>query len=258
MDHLRRRKGVDARGTHRHEAAFDSVPFDFWQDDITPLIEQTEADIVVFTAAVEPDVSTLQLREKAENFFGACTALRVVYLSGDAIFDGAEGNYSESDPPSPATLYGENLGALENLVRDLCADACIIRPSYLYGFSSGAPDFRLAHVRRHLLSGKAVHYAEDMFKSPMEITLAGEAVTELALSNYTGTVHISGARTSVYTFYRDTMTTLGVPIKTLYANRLPADAPIPKDTSLDATLMTRLTGVPVLSVREAFASGLHR
>lgn len=59
-------------------------------------------------------------------------------------------------------------------------------------------------------------------------------------------------------YYRDAMTTLGVPIKTLYANRLPADAPIPKDTSLDATLMTRLTGVPVLSVREAFASGLHR
>lgn len=193
MDHLRRRKGVDARGTHRHEAAFDSVPFDFWRDDIAPPIEQTEAGIVVFTAAVEPDAPTAQLRERAEDFFGACAVWRVVYLSSDAIFDGAKGNYSESDPPSPTTPYGENLRALEHLVRNLCADACTIRPSYLYNFLSGAPDFRLAHVHRHLLSVKAVHYAEDMFKSPMEITLAREAVTELALSNHNGTVHISGA-----------------------------------------------------------------
>lgn len=252
-----RRRSVNARGTHRHEATFGSVPFDFWQDDITPLIE-TGADIVVFTAAVEPDVPTARLTERAERFFGACAARRVVYLSSDAVFGGAKGNYSESDIPSPTTLYGENLGALEHLVRDLCPDACIIRPSYLYGFSSGAPDFRLAHVREQLLQGRAVHYAEDMFKSPMEITQAGEAVAELALSNYTGTVHISGARTSVYTFYRDAMTKLGVPVETLHANRLPDGASIPKDTSLDATLMTRLTGVPVLGVREALASSLNR
>ena len=252
MDRFHRYEGVTAYGTHRRSAAVDSISFDFWRDDLAPLLEQTQADTVIFSAAVEPDVSTSELTERAACFFRACSARRVSYLSSDAIFDGTKGNYLESDTPSPTTLYGRNLEALESLVRELCKNVCIIRPSYLYGFSVGELDSRLAEVRQQLLSGKTAPYAKDMFKSPMEVGLAAEAVAELALADYTGTVHISGARTSIYDFYRDAMSVLGVPVTALYANTLPADVAIPKDTSLAATLMTQLTGVPVLSVRQAF------
>ena len=246
-----RRQNVTVYGTYCQQALAD-IPFDFWRDDVTPLLEQTGADTVIFTAAVETDAPTLELQERATHFFEACASRRVVYLSSDAIFDGAKGNYRESDLASPTTLYGKNLMELESLVQGSCKNTCVIRPSYLYGFSAGELDPRLLEVQQRLLAGKDVYYAQDLFKSPVEITLAAEAVTKLALSSTTGAVHISGTRTSVYDFYHDAMTVLGVPTEKLHANTLPADAAVPKDTSLDATLMTQLTGVPVLSVREAW------
>ncbi len=252
FERLRNSSGVTVHGTHRNEAAHSgSIPFDFWRDDVAPLLEQTGADTVTFTAAVEPDAAPLKLRAQATRFFNACAARRVVYLSSDALFDGTKGNYTESDAPSPVTQYGKNLRLLESLIHDLCTDACIIRPSYLYGFSPGELDPRLSGVRQRLLSGEAVHYAEDMFKSPVEVTLAAEAVARLALSSYEGTVHISGRRTSIYNFYRDALSFLEVPTAALYKNRLPADTTVARDTSLEATLMNRLTGVPVLSVQAA-------
>ena len=252
------RQNVTVYGTYCQQAVAD-VPFDFWHDDVAPLLEQTNADTVIFTADVEPDAPTLELQKRATHFFEACAARRVVYLSSDAIFDGTKGNYGESDEPLPVTFYGENLAVLEPLVSHLCKNACIIRPSYLYGVSVGELGPRLSGVRQRLLAGEAVYYAQDMFKSPMEVGLAAEAVVKLALTGVTGIVHISGARTSVYNFYQDAMRVLGVPTETLHANTLPADAAasqntVPGDTSLNATLMTRLTGVPVLSVGEALTA----
>lgn len=205
-----RQAGASAQGTYRHQVAPDALPFDFWHDDVTPLLEQTGADTLIFTAAVETDVSTSRLTERAERFFRACAALRVVYLSSDALFDGLRGRYPEAAPPSPITLYGKNLAVVERIVRKRCPNACIVRPSYLYGFSLGELDGRLSSARQRLLSGETVRYAEDMFKSPMEVSRAADAVVALALSTYVGTVHISGERTSVYKFYQDAMTALGV------------------------------------------------
>lgn len=182
----------------------------------------------------------------------------MVYLSSDAIFDGTRGNYRESDVPSPITPYGKNLELLERTTRAICRGACIIRPSYLYGCSLETLDHRLFRTRQRLLSGETVYYAADMFKSPMGVSLAAEAITKIILRRHAGTVHISGTRTSLHTFYLDAMRALGVPTATLHADRLPADTLIPRDTSLAAALMHRLTGVPVLSVRETFTVAKRR
>lgn len=252
-----RQAGANVHGTYRTEVTPDASPFDFWQDDVTPLLTKTGADTVVFTAAVETDAPTELLAGRAERFFAACIGRRVIHLSSDAVFSGFRGNYTEHDPPSPTTPYGKNLVAVENIVRERCPDACVVRPSYLYGFSVGKLDGRLEHARRKLLSGETVRYADDMVRSPMEVGLAAKAVLELARSRYVGTVHISGERSSVYGFYRDALSVLGVPTATLHADRLPAGTEVPRDTSLAAALMTRLTGVPVLGVRAALSARPH-
>ena len=103
----------------------------------------------------------------------------------------------------------------KKVVRERCPDACTVRPSYLYGFSVGKLDGRLEYTRRRLLSSETVRYADDMFRSPMEVGLAAAAVLELARSRYVGTVYIRGVRSSVYGFYRDALTVLGVPTAAL-------------------------------------------
>ena len=154
-----RRAGLEAHGTYRQEAVPDASPFNFWQDDVTPLLTKTGADTVIFTAAVETDAPTELLIGRAAQFCRACADRRVIYGSSDAVFDGLKGNYTENDPPAPTTLYGKNLVAVEKIVREHCPDACVVRPSYLYSFSVGKLDGRLEHARRRL-SGEPVRYAE--------------------------------------------------------------------------------------------------
>lgn len=197
-DALRSQNGLNVQGTHRHCDAFSgSLAYNFWHDELTPFLEATGADTVILIAAVEPGAQIRQLQERAERFFRAWGARYVGYLSSDAIFDGTRGDYRESDVPSPTTPYGKNLELLERAARTICKGACIIRPSYLYGCSLETLDHRLSGTRQRLLSGETVYYAADMFKSPMGVGLAAEAITQLILRRHAGTVHISGTRTSL-------------------------------------------------------------
>src|SRR5581483_10560775 len=109
----------------------------------------------------------------------------------------------ENDIPTPSTLYGRNLFYLEEMVQNLCTDYCIIRPSYLYGYSLSQLDHRLSHVRARLLAGEQLTYFTDMIKSPMEVNQVAEAITLLAYSEYIGIVHVAGGAMSVYDFYRE-------------------------------------------------------
>jgi dTDP-4-dehydrorhamnose reductase len=79
---------------------------------------------------------------------------RVIYISSDAVFDGSKGMYCEDDLPSPRTPYGINKLLCENLVRQSIPDHCIVRTSYIYGYSLGTLDPRLADAQRLCERGK--------------------------------------------------------------------------------------------------------
>lgn len=240
-------------GVARHPRQ-DGARFDFHTDDVGELLRAFPADIVVFAASVErPDVvaRTDRYLSAIERFLASLDGIRLVYTSSDAVFDGGRGRYSETDPPAPVTEYGSNLLLFEELVRAACPDHCIVRPSYLYGFGADGLDRRLAHARRTLLAGGQAEYSIDLFKSPMEIGEVVEAVCSLAVGGATGTVHVSGPRSSIFDFYLDAMTALGVPADRIQATRLSAGTTVPRDTSLACAHMTALTGIVPRSVRDS-------
>ncbi|QBD77035.1 NAD-dependent epimerase/dehydratase family protein [Ktedonosporobacter rubrisoli] len=245
--------------THRSAAHFaHSVRYDFWTDEIYPLLEQHHIDTVVIAAAMayeaaNPAYDFATLRLQATRLIQACRSCRVIYISSDGIFDGKQGKYTETDMPAPTTPYGRNLQCFEEIVQKLCADFCIIRPSYLYGYSLGNLDHRLNNLRKHLLAGDTLSYFTNMLKSPLAVMQAAPAISQLTCSPYVGIVHVAGPALSVYDFYRQAMEALHVPCQGLLPTRMLADAPYPADTSLDTSLMHKLLDIKVLSVPEALA-----
>jgi len=127
------------------------------------------------TAASDPDQAHLvnvlatEVLAEAASDIGA----RMIYISTDALFSGNRGNYRETDPVEPFSLYGETKYQGEERVRSTLADHLIIRTNF-FGWSdtgtksileffvnalrqqnqiSGYPDFVVTSIYvQHLLS----------------------------------------------------------------------------------------------------------
>ncbi len=247
--------------THRTQPQFArSQRYDFWTDAIEALLESNQITLVVMVANLAYPTSDAAIDERAfahqaQQFVRACQHCRVVLLSSDGIFDGRTGHYTEGDRPSPITAYGRNLLSLEQAVQALCSDYCIVRPSYLYGYSLGQLDRRLSQARDRLLAGEALQYFSDMIKSPMDVNQVAAAVTMLACSAYVGIVHVAGPAMSVYDFYHEGMVSLGIPCERLSAVPMPPGLLQPRDTSLDTSLMHSLLSMDPLPISTALRPG---
>ncbi|GER90453.1 NAD(P)-dependent oxidoreductase [Dictyobacter vulcani] len=239
--------------THRSRALFKgSWRYDFWTDILSDFIQQERVDTVVIAASMAGSaVEFTVFQQCVQQLMLAIKHCRVIYISSDGIFSGRKGNYTEEDIPDPITSYGRNLHYFEQIVQQRCANYCIIRPSYLYGYSQGKLDSRLSGARESLLAGKHLTYFSDMLKSPMEVNQVARAIVVLTLSNYIGIVHVAGPAVSIYDFYREAMKQLGISCQHLHAELMPADFPHPRDTSLNTSLLQTLTGIEPLSIRDA-------
>lgn len=244
--------------SHRSRAPFsDSIKFDFWRDDISPLLREREVDVVVVAAnmayeAAVPAVDKHEYHRRVNQFVQACSSRRMVYISSDGIFDGDKGLYTEEDQCHPVTPYGSNLQFFEERVREFCADHCIMRPSYLYGYAGGELDHRLERVRSGLLNGESFEFFDDMFKSPLDVNQAAQVISLVTRSSFQGTMNVAGRRMSIYKFYREAMQALGIPCERLHPTHMLTDLCLPRDTSLNILMMEGL-GMPPLTIHESLA-----
>jgi dTDP-4-dehydrorhamnose reductase len=244
--------------THNKNPYFpDSMKYSFPYDDLSCLVKANMVDTCIFAAEIEKN-QDYHRSDDLDFFHQAVTqlvqslsAVRFVYISSDGIFDGWRGSYAESDVPQPTTEYGRKLKVCEDTVCALCSNYCIIRPSYLYGHSLGTLDKRLQRTKSLCQSQQEAIYFDDMFKSPLHVVDAASLISTLALSEYVGVINIGGPRMNVYDFHKEAMEAIGVSGK-ISPQKMPTDAGLLRDTSLDATLCTRLTGFAPKSVTESF------
>ncbi len=237
--------------THRTEARFDSSQlYDFWTDDAYALIQHYQIDTVVIAANMAYNLvgDFALFQQRVKQLIQGCQQCRIIYISSDGIFGGEKGDYTESDIPTPITPYGRNLRYFEETVQSLCSNYCIIRPSYLYGYSLSQLDPRLTAAQTQLLAGERLTYFTDMLKSPMEVNQVAEVITLLTCSQYVGIVHVAGEAMSIYDFYREAMNSLNIPTTHLYPAQMPVNFLHPRNTSLDISLMKRLTKIEPLPV----------
>lgn len=115
--------------------------------------------------------------------------IRLVHVSSDAIFSGADVHYDETALPDPVTPYGAAKAAAETAVRLLHPAAAIARPSLIIG-AGGSAHERLVH---ELAAGtRAGALFTDNVRCPVHVADLAAALWELALTDATGVFHLAG------------------------------------------------------------------
>ncbi|WP_415381359.1 SDR family oxidoreductase [Halosimplex sp. TS25] len=243
-------------------APMASVQFDFWTDDVSPILEAHDVDAVVYAAANEygGDADTGEadvddpFDERAERFAADCAGRRVVYVSSAAVFDGTDRRYAESDPRSPRDQYGRRLATFEDAFDEHCDDVVALRSSYLFGFSRGRLDHRLARTREHLERGEPIAYFTDMYKSPVLVTELAETIRTLVGEEATGVLHAPAPRVSVYEFHCEAMRALGHDPAPIERDEIPPEMDVAPDTSLSSERFESLVGFEPSAVAPALRS----
>lgn len=235
-----RKQNIDTISTH-HTNIFEtgSLRYDLLSGVVPSEFSSPTIDAFVLTTKVEQYAESRKLEESLLVLLGHIANKRLIYISSDAVFDGTKGFYKESDIPNPQTTYGKNKLLCEKLIQEHCKNYCIIRPSYIYGYSIGILDKRLQKDMDTIKNGGSVEAFGDMYKSPIEVNLLSEIIAEQVASNYIGILHAGGARMSVYDFKKYALEMLGISTDSLVKTFIPFSAPpeMLKDTSLDSIVM---------------------
>jgi dTDP-4-dehydrorhamnose reductase len=116
-----------------------------------------------------------------------------VFFSTDLVFDGRQGNYSETDKLNPLHVYGETKVAAEGIVlrnpRHL-----VLRTSLNAGVSPSGNRAFNEQLRRSMQSAAgAMTLFTDEFRCPIPASETARAVWELAQTGCTGLYHLAGA-----------------------------------------------------------------
>lgn len=129
-------------------------------------------------------VATTRLAGLAERI-GA----RFIYISTDAVFDGSRGNYSENDPVSPFSVYGETklsgeAGALTE------TDALVIRTNF-FGWSPSGQRSILEFFVNSLEEGSPIQGYTDFTVTSIYAGDLLERIGLLTSIDMTGVVHLA-------------------------------------------------------------------
>jgi dTDP-4-dehydrorhamnose reductase len=234
----------------------DSVKFDMFKQILPEVVSLSDVGTLILTAKVEDICDSTLVGASMHSLLRHCRNMRIVYLSSDAVFDGRRGMYVESDSRNPLTVYGRNKKACEDLLMRDAADFCIVRPSYVYGYSGGRLDFRLAQARKALREGNPFGRYVDMYKSPIEVNQLAKVIAWASRSSFQGVLHAGGDRLSIFDFFRKALGSMGEDTTQLIPERIPTNAPpeLLVDTSLDCGLLADVFNEKTVQVGDAFSN----
>lgn len=182
---------------------------DFIQVDLSDAsqvseIEHTHPDYVINCAALtsvdyceeHPDeaysvnvTASLRLAEASRR----CGA-RLVHISTDAVFDGAKGDYSESDRTAPLSVYGKSKLEAERGVLAAYPRACVIRTN-IYGWNKRAKHSLAEWMLSRLEGGIELPALKDVFFSPILVNDLADSIFMLMECDYEGVIHVAGSET---------------------------------------------------------------
>ncbi len=157
-------------------------------------------DRVIHCAAISSSVDSQGAPELAYRVNVEATArllelageIPFVFFSTDLVFDGARGNYVETDAPNPLSKYAETKVAAEQVVRH-SPRHCIIRISLTGGVSPKGNRGFNEEIKNAWREGRTMKLFVDEFRSPSAAPIVARAVWELMGQGAVGTFHVCGS-----------------------------------------------------------------
>jgi dTDP-4-dehydrorhamnose reductase len=181
----------------------------------------------------------------------AARGIRLIHMSSDALFDGeTSGVYTEEDPPSPITPYGEAKAAAEALVAAAHPAATIVRTSLIYGFDP--PDMHTRFALDVAAGQRVEALFRDELRCPIYVEDLAAALLELGDRTYAGVLHIAGAETvSRYALGRMLVAVHGADPEAI-PSALSAEQPVrrPRNCAMSIARAQALLGTPLRGVSD--------
>lgn len=115
--------------------------------------------------------------------------LPFLHISTDAIFDGRQGSYVETDPPNPLSVYARSKLAGERLVQEANHNALIARVVF-YGWSLSGNRSLSEFFYNHLRNGVPHKGFIDTLFSPLYVEDLGEVLIEMLEKELKGVYHV--------------------------------------------------------------------
>ncbi len=117
---------------------------------------------------------------------------RFVYISTDAVFDGAAGNYSESDEPCPLNVYAESKLLAECAVAEVLPESVIVRTN-IYGWNLQEKLSLAEWMLKQFETGSRFPGFDDIVFSPILVNDLADCLTEMMNLNLHGLFHVVGS-----------------------------------------------------------------
>lgn len=114
------------------------------------------------------------------------------FLSSDLVFDGRAGNYDESAPVNPLSVYAETKAAAERIVLANPRHT-VIRTSLNGGTSPTGDRGFNEKLRRAWEARQTLDLFTDEFRCPIPAAVTARAIWELAACNEPGLYHVAGS-----------------------------------------------------------------
>jgi dTDP-4-dehydrorhamnose reductase len=228
------------------------------------IFEWSKPDVVIHTAAIgSVDYAEKNQEETKKINVGGTEVVaalceqyksRLVYISSNAVFDGKNPFYSETDHVNPLNYYGKLKVEAERVVRDSNTSWAILRAILMYGLPY--PGERVNPVvwwTDSLSNDKPVKVVDNVYSKPLPAQSCAEAVWAIIQKNRTGVYHAAGRdHVSLYQFALMTADIFGLdaslitPVPDSY---FPNIALRPQDTSFNTAKMESELNVKPVGIR---------
>ncbi len=121
------------------------------------------------------------------------TRIRLIHLSIDLVYSGAgDGDYVETDPTDPVTIYGKTMVEAEDLVMTQSPESCILRISLPMGISFNGHAGAIDWIQSRFAKGKPATLYFDEIRTPTYVDCLNEVIEEVTVRELSGIYHAGG------------------------------------------------------------------
>ncbi|MFH1478201.1 MAG: NAD(P)-dependent oxidoreductase [Candidatus Omnitrophota bacterium] len=233
---------------------------------IKDIFFHSEPDIVIHTAGIaNVDHCENNYKESyysnvigTKNIISLCEMYqtKLIYVSTNAVFDGKNAPYKETDKPSPINIYGKLKLECEDMVRNSGLKHIIVRPILMYGWNNqNERSNTVTWLLHNLLNGKRVNIVDDIYENPLFNNNCAEIIWSLLSLNKEGLYHIAGRDVVSRYEFAKLISKVFCPEKEDLISPVTSDffkeiAPRPKNTSFNISKITKELNTKPLSLEE--------
>ena len=176
------------------------------------------------------------------NISSACrkAGIPLIYISSNAVFDGNNPPYCETDRPNPVNEYGELKLECERLIQKTINNYLIVRPILMYGWNGRWGRLNpITWLLQKLENNETVNLVDDVKENPLYNVEAGRCIWKALEMNMQGILHLAGAtEVSRYELALQAAEVFGKNprlIQPVSSSRFSYLAPRPPNTTFDTT-----------------------